>query len=75
LRSELNIIDSCNLAWCLAHTLFDLDRRKELQKILCDTFKIYFIFSHMWLLPCDGCLKSSHLWKTLVSIIFLPHIA
>jgi hypothetical protein len=32
LRSELNIIDSHNVAWCLAHTLFDLSRRKELRK-------------------------------------------
>ena len=32
LRTELNIIDSRNVAWCLAHTLIDLDRRKHLRK-------------------------------------------
>jgi hypothetical protein len=25
--SELNIINSRNMAWCLAHKLFDLERR------------------------------------------------
>jgi hypothetical protein len=32
LRSELNIIDYCNVAWCHAHTLFELARRKQLRK-------------------------------------------